>query len=66
MATPHFSQDIQRGADKWSKPHVATLKLQSIISLRKCISQGTVLLGMKAFNLESVIGEMFAEFLLNL
>ncbi|XP_063685626.1 electroneutral sodium bicarbonate exchanger 1-like isoform X3 [Bolinopsis microptera] len=50
-----FEQDIQRGADKWSKPHVATLKLQSIISLRKCISQGTVLLGMKAFNLESVI-----------
>ncbi|KAL5267330.1 hypothetical protein ACHWQZ_G004393 [Mnemiopsis leidyi] len=50
-----FEQDIQRGADRWSKPHVATLKLQSIISLRRCIAQGTVLLGMKAFNLESVI-----------
>ena len=56
LSTVSISQDIHRGADKWGKPHVATLKLQSIINLRKCIARGTVLLGMKAFDLESVVG----------
>ena len=30
------------GADRWGKPHVASLSFHSMLELRKCIENGTL------------------------
>lgn len=35
-----FEEDLEEGADRWGKPHAATLSFHSLLSLRKCIEQG--------------------------
>ncbi|CAD5122593.1 DgyrCDS11005 [Dimorphilus gyrociliatus] len=50
-----FEEDVEEGAEKWSKPHVATLSLHSLFELRKQITSGTILLDISGENLKDVI-----------
>lgn len=50
-----FEEDVEEGAEKWSKPHVATLSLHSLFELRKQITTGTILLDISGENLKDVI-----------
>lgn len=52
---------MEKGGERWSKPHVATLSLHSLFELRKCIEKGTIMLDMEAFTLPQVVGELPAS-----
>ncbi|XP_063149036.1 electroneutral sodium bicarbonate exchanger 1 [Candoia aspera] len=52
-----FEEDVEDGGERWSKPYVATLSLHSLLELRSCIMNGTVLLD-KAVNCTEDIAEM--------
>ncbi|XP_072180717.1 electroneutral sodium bicarbonate exchanger 1-like isoform X2 [Diadema setosum] len=43
-----YEEDVDVDADRWSKPHVATLPLHSLFELRNCLLNGTVCLDMEA------------------
>ncbi|CAF1088075.1 unnamed protein product, partial [Didymodactylos carnosus] len=49
-----FEEDVESGG-RWSKPHVATLSLHSLLELRKCILTGSVILDMHAENLPIIV-----------
>nr|ACK37865.1 sodium bicarbonate cotransporter [Opsanus beta] len=50
-----FEEKVEEGGERWSKPHVATLGLNSLFELRKCIEKGTIMLDMEASTLSQVI-----------
>nr|XP_002736672.2 PREDICTED: anion exchange protein 2-like [Saccoglossus kowalevskii] len=39
-----FEEDVEEGADRWGKPHVASMSFHSLLELRRGLEQGTVLL----------------------
>ncbi|XP_039280416.1 electroneutral sodium bicarbonate exchanger 1 isoform X4 [Nilaparvata lugens] len=49
-----FEEDVEEGGNRWSKPHVATLSLHSVLELRSFLMNGTVMLDMEAASLEQV------------
>jgi len=50
-----FEEDVESGG-RWSKPHVATLSLHSLLELRNFISKGSVILDMHADQLPVIVG----------
>ncbi|KAM9393105.1 solute carrier family 4 member 4a [Pholidichthys leucotaenia] len=55
-----FEEKVEKGGERWSKPHVATLSLHSLFELRTCIEKGTIMLDMEASTLPQVV-EMIAD-----
>ena len=51
-----YEEDVDVGADRWSKPHVSSLPLHSLFELRSCIMNGAVCLDMEADTLEQIAG----------
>lgn len=49
-----FEEDVEEGGDRWSKPHVSTISLHSLMELRSFILNGTVMLDMEANSLENI------------
>jgi hypothetical protein len=49
-----YEEDVEEGGDRWSKPHIATLSLYSILELRSSLIAGTVILDMEASNLVEI------------
>ncbi|XP_068425591.1 sodium bicarbonate cotransporter 3-like isoform X2 [Clinocottus analis] len=49
-----FEEDVEDGGERWSKPYVATLSLHSLLELRSCILNGTVLLDMRAGTMQEI------------
>ena len=43
-----FEEDVEDSGKRWSKPHVATLSLHSLLELRNLLTKGVVLLDMEA------------------
>jgi hypothetical protein len=41
---------------RWSKPYVATLSLHSLLELRNCLFNGSIILDMQADQLPTIIG----------
>ena len=35
-----FEEDVEEGAERWGKPHVASLSFHSLLELRRVIEQG--------------------------
>lgn len=52
-----FEEKVEKGGERWSKPHVATLSLHSLFELRTCIEKGTIMLDLEASSLPQVVGE---------
>ena len=50
-----FEEEVESGG-RWSKPHVATLSLHSLLELRNFISKGSVILDMHAEQLPVIVG----------
>ncbi|KAL0979961.1 hypothetical protein UPYG_G00192150 [Umbra pygmaea] len=50
-----FEEKVEKGGERWSKPHVATLSLHSLMELRACIEKGTIMLELGASTLPQVI-----------
>lgn len=57
---------MEKGGERWSKPHVATLSLHSLMELKTCIEKGTILLDLEASTLPQVVGTNAVDFLLRL
>ncbi|XP_063240178.1 electroneutral sodium bicarbonate exchanger 1 [Bacillus rossius redtenbacheri] len=49
-----FEEDVEEGGNRWSKPHVATLSLHSLLELRSLLLNGAVMLDLEAASLEQV------------
>ncbi|CAL1534908.1 unnamed protein product [Lymnaea stagnalis] len=50
-----FEEDVEEGAERWGKPHVASLSFHSLLELRRGLENGTVLLDLEATDLNSII-----------
>ncbi|XP_036383715.1 solute carrier family 4 member 4a isoform X2 [Megalops cyprinoides] len=55
-----FEEKVEKGGERWSKPHVATLSLHSLFELRTCIEKGTIMLDLEASTLPQVV-EMITD-----
>ncbi|XP_033100508.1 electroneutral sodium bicarbonate exchanger 1-like [Anneissia japonica] len=58
-----YEEDVEEGADRWSKPHISTLSLHSLFELRNCILIGTVCLDMNAENLDQIADLVLDKFI---
>lgn len=52
-----FEEKVEKGGERWSKPHVATLSLHSLMELKTCIEKGTIMLDLEASSLPQVVGK---------
>ncbi|XP_031426484.1 solute carrier family 4 member 4a isoform X2 [Clupea harengus] len=55
-----FEEKVEKGGERWSKPHVATLSLHSLFELRTCIEKGTIMLDLEAITLPQLV-EMITD-----
>ncbi|XP_018531193.1 electrogenic sodium bicarbonate cotransporter 1 [Lates calcarifer] len=55
-----FEEKVEKGGERWSKPHVATLSLHSLMELKTCIEKGTIMLDLEASTLPQVV-EMITD-----
>ncbi|XP_068562692.1 electrogenic sodium bicarbonate cotransporter 1-like isoform X2 [Cebidichthys violaceus] len=55
-----FEEKVEKGGERWSKPHVATLSLHSLMELKTCIEKGTIMLDLEASTLPQVV-ELITE-----
>lgn len=53
-----FEEKVEKGGERWSKPHVATLSLHSLFELKTCIEKGTIMLDLEAGSLQQVVGKL--------
>ncbi|XP_071942558.1 sodium-driven chloride bicarbonate exchanger-like isoform X2 [Antedon mediterranea] len=60
-----YEEDVEEGADRWSKPHISTLSLHSLFELRNCILTGTVCLDMNAENLDQIADLVLDKFIVS-
>lgn len=56
-----FEEKVEKGGERWSKPHVATLSLHSLFELRTCIEKGTIMLDLEASTLPQVVGKLISS-----
>ena len=38
-----FEEDVEEGAERWGKPHVASLSFHSLLELRRGLESGTLM-----------------------
>ncbi|XP_029025237.1 electrogenic sodium bicarbonate cotransporter 1-like isoform X1 [Betta splendens] len=50
-----FEEKVEKGGDRWSKPHVATLSLHSLMELKAYIEKGTIMLDLEASTLPQIV-----------
>ncbi|XP_076377977.1 anion exchange protein Ae2 isoform X3 [Megalopta genalis] len=46
-----YEEDVEEGADRWGRPHVASLSFHSLLNLRRCLETGVVLLDLEGKDL---------------
>uniref|UniRef100_A0A3Q3QBP6 Anion exchange protein n=1 Tax=Monopterus albus TaxID=43700 RepID=A0A3Q3QBP6_MONAL len=60
-----FEEKVEDGGERWSKPHVSTLTLHSLLELRNCLQTGSILLDLEGYSLPQIIvGHQVADGLL--
>lgn len=37
-----YEEDVEEGAERWGRPHVAPLSFHSLLNLRRCLETGTL------------------------
>lgn len=37
-----YEEDVEEGADRWGRPHVASLSFHSLLNLRRCLETGNI------------------------
>ena len=55
-----FEEDVENGG-RWSKPHVATLSLHSLLELRSCLLNGVMLLDFPGEDLQTIVDGLIAS-----
>ncbi|XP_066995941.2 band 3 anion transport protein [Anabrus simplex] len=49
-----YEEHVEEGADRWGRPHVASLSFHSLLNLRRCLETGVVLLDLEEKDLPGV------------
>lgn len=49
-----YEEDVEEGADRWGRPHVASLSFHSLLNLRRCLETGVVLMDLEEKDLPGV------------
>lgn len=49
-----YEEDVEEGADRWGRPHVASLSFHSLLNLRRCLETGVVLMDLEEKDLPAV------------
>ncbi|CAB3382824.1 Hypothetical predicted protein [Cloeon dipterum] len=49
-----YEEDRLEGADRWGRPHVASLSFHSLLNLRRCLETGVILLDLEEKDLPGV------------
>lgn len=52
-----FEETVERAKDRWSKPHIPLLTLQSIFQLKNCLKRGLVLLDLDVPSFPFLVGK---------
>ncbi|CAH1788172.1 unnamed protein product [Owenia fusiformis] len=60
-----FEEDVEEGANRWGKPHVASLSFHSLLELRKCLEEGTIILDMEDKDLPSIASAVVNRMAMN-
>ncbi|KAL1130540.1 hypothetical protein AAG570_011786 [Ranatra chinensis] len=50
-----YEEDVEEGAERWGRPHVAPLSFHSLLNLRKCLETGVILLDLEEKELPGVV-----------
>lgn len=53
-----YEENLKEDVDRWGKPHLASLSFHSLLCLRKCIEQGTVLLDLEEKDLTGIANKV--------
>ncbi|XP_060080773.1 band 3 anion transport protein-like [Ylistrum balloti] len=53
-----FEEDVEEGAERWGKPHVASLSFHSLLELRRGLENGCLLLDLDATDLPTIINSI--------
>ncbi|XP_048115336.1 electrogenic sodium bicarbonate cotransporter 4 [Alosa alosa] len=53
-----FEEKVEKGGERWSKPHVSTLTLHSLFELRTCLQTGSILLDLEGYSLPQIIDDI--------
>uniref|UniRef100_UPI0009B4DE01 electrogenic sodium bicarbonate cotransporter 4 n=1 Tax=Monopterus albus TaxID=43700 RepID=UPI0009B4DE01 len=53
-----FEEKVEDGGERWSKPHVSTLTLHSLLELRNCLQTGSILLDLEGYSLPQIVDEI--------
>lgn len=49
-----YEEDVEEGADRWGRPHVASLSFHSLLNLKRCLETGVVLMDLEEKDLQGV------------
>lgn len=52
-----FEEVVENGG-RWSKPHVASLQLHSLLELRNCLTDECIILDLPGNDLPTIIGKL--------
>lgn len=56
-----YEEDVEEGADRWGRPHVASLSFHSLLNLRRCLETGVVLMDLDERDLPGVAYRVVEE-----
>lgn len=59
-----YEENLEEDVDRWGKPHVASLSFHSLLCLRKCLEQGTVLLDLEEKDLTGIANRVVGNMVL--
>ncbi|KAK3083355.1 hypothetical protein FSP39_020709 [Pinctada imbricata] len=60
-----FEEDVEEGAERWGKPHVASLSFHSLLELRRGLENGTLLLDLEAEDLPSIVNAVIDNMIIH-
>lgn len=49
-----YEENVEEGAERWGRPHVASLSFHSLLNLRRCLETGVVLLDLEEKDLPGI------------
>ena len=52
-----FEEVLEEGGKRWSKPHVASLSMRSILETRKSLMEGLLLLDLDVYSMAELVGK---------
>ncbi|XP_063411589.1 band 3 anion transport protein-like [Mytilus trossulus] len=60
-----FEEDVEEGAERWGKPHVASLSFHSLLELRRGLENGAMLLDIEATDLPTIVNNIIDSMIIH-